>query len=70
MCDTCNGADTSKPWNCPICGEETCENCMTGFSICGVCGEGVESDKDLYRMAEKVMDTEYYFGTFEEFFGD
>lgn len=70
QCDTCLDTYPTKPWKCPCCGVETCECCMAGYLICQNCG--IDGDgKANYKIAEKAgVDVEYYFGTFEEIFGD
>jgi hypothetical protein len=47
ICDSCGEADQyGMPWDCPGCGEETCENCFDRFAHCRKCSAG-KSDEEL-----------------------
>ena len=44
-CDTCKKftegtTGEAIPWNCPVCGKETCSEC---YSFCGVCNSCAEN---------------------------
>lgn len=51
VCDSCNESDESKPWNCPGCGKEVCENCFDSFAHCSRCTDG-KTDKELIEAAK------------------
>ena len=46
VCDSCRKGDYTKPWDCPGCGEEVCENCFWSFAHCRKCSEG-KTDEEL-----------------------
>ena len=48
-CERCHEWDTDKPWNCPVCGKETCEHCFDSYGVCRDCAKGKtpEQCKDL-----------------------
>ena len=68
LCDTCLDTYSTKPWKCPLCGVETCENCLAGFNICGTCGEG-KSQEELFNIAKEknLIDLYHPDETFEEY---
>jgi len=52
-CETCRAVSHGdKPWPCPACGKETCEQCFDRFGICNSCSEG-ESDEELKKISER-----------------
>lgn len=45
-CDRCGNIDNQKPWNCPVCGEEVCENCFDRYMVCKSCAKE-KTDEEL-----------------------
>lgn len=46
-CDSCGEIDQNgRPWNCPGCDEEVCENCFDSFAHCEMCA-AVKTDEEL-----------------------
>lgn len=44
-CDTCKGICLEKPWKCPVCGKEICDNCFDRFAVCRECAAGKTDDE-------------------------
>jgi len=44
QCESCKSIDSIKPWLCPICGVETCDQCFDRFGACSVCGAGIDDE--------------------------
>ncbi len=53
VCDSCGESDEQMPWDCPGCGNETCEHCFSAFAHCKKCSEG-KSDEELRLRANKA----------------
>ncbi len=53
VCDSCHEADEQIPWECPGCGNETCENCFWSFAHCKKCSEG-KTDEELLLAANEA----------------
>ena len=52
MCSSCKQGNTtdSDIWDCPGCGEETCERCFDRYAYCRKCAKG-KTDEELKRAA-------------------
>lgn len=60
-CESCSQISYgyySRPWNCPICGEETCENCFSMYMLCSACAEGYTDEENRARAKEKGFEWE------------
>jgi hypothetical protein len=42
-----------RDWDCPGCGNETCEHCFWSFSHCKKCSEG-KTDEELHVAATEA----------------
>ncbi len=50
-CETCKGSYPLKPWECPVCGVETCELCFDRFAVCKTCAIG-KTDDELKALSD------------------
>lgn len=49
-CESCNQFVRCEPWDCPGCGEETCNQCFSKYAHCEKCS-GQDSDEHLVAVA-------------------
>lgn len=50
QCDTCSQLSSEKPWKCPVCGIETCDNCFERYMICRRCATG-KTDEQMKALS-------------------
>jgi hypothetical protein len=46
QCDSCKKANEQEPWECPGCGNETCDSCFDRYAHCRACSMN-KRDEDL-----------------------
>ena len=52
-CDSCGGLTRNdgsleaRPWECPVCGKETCSKCYSRCAVCNQCASILSPDECL-----------------------
>ena len=54
-CEGCNSIDNhnNKPWNCPNCGKEVCQNCFWVYGLCKKCSVG-KADEECKLLSKRT----------------
>jgi hypothetical protein len=55
-CDTCGNisyGEADEPWDCPVCGQETCEHCFSYYMVCNKCSEG-HTEEEVKQMSTEA----------------
>ncbi len=55
VCEGCNSHTMLKPWLCPACGEEVCDECFDRYTVCVTCGRGKtdEQIKEIVKWSDE-----------------
>lgn len=51
-CESCCRYNSNIPWDCPVCGKETCDYCFDRFGLCKDCSNG-KTDSECLELSKR-----------------